>query len=411
METMRSTRSAIDEAHHALWKKFIDTHGIILDFIGDKPTPEECALGKPNAIGWFSPIEDGPMFTGLYLPAIVERARRSRDMADTAKARRLANGLIKCASVSDVPGMIVRGFAVDGRSHYPLGSDDQTHPWFLGLYAYWKSDIPTDAEKRAIVDKVREVADVLESTGWRCPCDGSFTGDFRGGFTGELFRDAARYLFMLRAVHEMTGDAVWMERYLKARDEKPGTRGLSRAAICAEGYLYDLAHFKWERLPAYQTWIYVGTQASVRHLIGFEDDTDIREYYRRGLAAAAAEAIYGISNSGFETFDNNDAKIFGASDWRAVYAQWFPQKTQEDAERLSRMRDNAKNGERGHYEHRYMVSPLAAAAIAAQAGDPAHRELIESVLRQYDYSRLNSSRFFFAECAYFSMPEQRYSHA
>ena len=76
---------------------------------GDIHSPEDCSDGRPNAIGWWSPIENAPMFTGLYLPAICERAKRSGATGDREKARRLTGGLLKCASVSDVPGFIARG--------------------------------------------------------------------------------------------------------------------------------------------------------------------------------------------------------------------------------------------------------------------------------------------------------------
>ena len=78
-----------EQAHAELWNRFVDQHGIIRDYVGDLPTPEDCALGKPNAIGWWSPIEDGPMFTGLYLPAVCERARRTGNAVDKEDARRL----------------------------------------------------------------------------------------------------------------------------------------------------------------------------------------------------------------------------------------------------------------------------------------------------------------------------------
>ena len=129
----RTTLQAIEQAHAELWGRRIDRHGVMLDYVGEIPTPEDCQLGRPNAIGWWSPIENGPMFTGMYLPAMCERARRSGADEDKANARRLAEGLVKCASVSEVPGFIARGMGTDGRCHYPLGSDDQTHPWFLSL--------------------------------------------------------------------------------------------------------------------------------------------------------------------------------------------------------------------------------------------------------------------------------------
>ena len=89
--------AAVKQAHLELWWRLVDRHGIIHDYVCELPTPEDCRLGKPNAIGWWSPIENGPMFTGLYLPAACERARRSGDPSDKAQATRLAQGLVKCA--------------------------------------------------------------------------------------------------------------------------------------------------------------------------------------------------------------------------------------------------------------------------------------------------------------------------
>ncbi|MEI7682486.1 MAG: hypothetical protein WCK07_24040, partial [Betaproteobacteria bacterium] len=117
-QAAESTAAAVERAHVELWGRFVDSHGVIRDFVGETPTPEDCALGRPNAIGWWSPIENGPMFTGMYLPAACERARRSGAAEDRAKARRLAQGLLKCASVSEVRGFIARGIGSDGRCHY-----------------------------------------------------------------------------------------------------------------------------------------------------------------------------------------------------------------------------------------------------------------------------------------------------
>ena len=134
--SLRAEEPAVEKAHAETWRRFIDDHGVMRDYVGELPTPEDCRLGKPNAIGWWSPIENGPMFTGMYLHAMVERARRSGAASDKEQARKLAQGLLKCASVSDVPGFVARGIGSDGNCHYPLSSDDQMQPWFLGLHAY-----------------------------------------------------------------------------------------------------------------------------------------------------------------------------------------------------------------------------------------------------------------------------------
>ena len=401
--TAATCTAAVEQAHCELWRRLVDRHGIIHDYVGELPTPEDCALGKPNAIGWWSPIENGPMFTGLYLPAACERARRSRDPSDKAQARRLARGLLKCASVSKVPGFIARGVGTDGVCHYPLGSDDQTHPWFYGLHAYFKSDIAMAEERREIAAKMKEVADVLESTGWTCPCDGAFQGQFRGGFQGHLFRDAARYLFMLRAMVEVTGDHVWLDRYKKALAQRPTGSDKTRVEICAEGYALDRGAIK--NIDEFQLWIYVGSQGSLAKLITMETDESVRARYRAGLCANASNALAAVETHA--RFDNNDAKVFGNANWRAVFSTWFRQSTQADAAKLSETGDNAKRGERKFYEGRYMRNPLAAAAIVALGGDAANREAVERAIGHYDYSKLHMAEFFFAECAYYALPARK----
>lgn len=391
---------AVEQAHSELWRRFVDPHGIIRDFVGELPTPEDCALGKPNAIGWWSPIENGPMFTGLYLPAACERASRSGDSSDKEQARRLAQGLLKCASVSDVPGFIARGVGSDGVCHYPLSSDDQTHPWFYGLHAYYKSNLPTADDRQMIATKVKEVADALDATRWRIPCEGAFKGEFRGGFQGHLFRDAVRYLFILRATYDITGDRVWLDRYQKALTERPGHAGKTRGEICAEGYPFDREAIK--NIDQSQLWIYVGCQASLAKLISMETDATLLTHYRAGLAVNARNALPAIS--AHTSFENNDTKVFGNADWRAVYSTWFAQPTQADAEKLAKISDPAKRGERKGYESRWMRNPLAAAAIVAMIGDGTEREAIERALRHYDYSKLNMAEFFFAECAFYALP-------
>jgi hypothetical protein len=395
-----SIAQAVEQAHSELWRRIVDPHGVIRDYVGELPTPEDCTLGKPNAIGWWSPIENGPMFTGLYLTAACERARRSSDPADKEKAQRLSQGLLKCASVSDVPGFIARGMGTDGLCHYPLSSDDQTHPWFLGLHAYLKSDIPTTEERQKIVAKVKEVAEALDATGWQVPCEGAFKGEFRGGFRGHLFRDAARFLFLLRATYEITEEQVWLDRYHMALAERPHQADKTRIEICSEGYPRDREAI--ENIDDSQLWIYVGAQASLAKLVLMETDGSIQASYRTGMVCNAKHALPGVA--AHASFDNNDTKVFGNADWRAVYTTWFQQPTQADAKRLSETGDRRKRGQRKYYESRFMRNPLAGAAIVALLGNGAEREAIERAIGHYDYTKLNMAELFFAECAFYALP-------
>ena len=93
----KSPEEAVAAAHRELWSRFVDEHGLILDYVGLKgeivrPTPEDCRDMKPSALSWGVPNEDGPMFNGLYLDAACNRWTITQKDEDRAKARRLIHG-------------------------------------------------------------------------------------------------------------------------------------------------------------------------------------------------------------------------------------------------------------------------------------------------------------------------------
>ena len=103
--------------------------------------------------GWCS-----PQLTRLAPPWSHRRShppRRSGSPADQAEARRLSQGLLKCASVSDVPGFVARGIGPDGRRHYPLSSDDQIHPWLLGPHAFFPHRTPSTSASPDLLPPIR----------------------------------------------------------------------------------------------------------------------------------------------------------------------------------------------------------------------------------------------------------------
>ena len=275
------------------------------------------------------------------------------------------------------------------------------HPWFLGMHAYLQSDIPTTDERKVLLAKVREVADALESYGWKVPCDGAFKGDFRGGFKGEHFRDAARYLYLLRATYDMTGEAVWLERYRQALAEKPPGSAETRQEICALGCPRDLSFIP--TIQKGQFWIYVGTQAGLARLAAVETDPAVKAAYRQGLDVTAQFARSSVDTHAM--FDNADQGFFGTADWRAANPTWFPQPTQAEAERLAKIVDFKKRGPRKNYEATWMRHPLAAAAVLALSGDESGRAAVLKAVSHYDYAKLNMAEFFFAEVAYYALPE------
>ena len=167
-----SVSGALEAFEGKIWGDFISEHGLVLDYKGDLPAPQDCIEGRPNFLNWWGPTENAAKFTGLYLASVCQRHNLNPSKSDAEKARTLARGLMLCASVSDVDGFVSRGVSLDGKTHYPLGSEDQTIPWIYGLYLYIKSGIPDDAEKKAVISKIIEVCSALDKNGWNCPCDG-----------------------------------------------------------------------------------------------------------------------------------------------------------------------------------------------------------------------------------------------
>ncbi len=152
----RATAEAVERAHREMWRRFIAADGTVLDFADlngavSLPTAEECRDMKPSAMGWWTPIENGGFFGGLYLDALCNRWRATRAEADAARARQIAAGLLKLAATRGPPGFVARGFASDGVSHYPASSSDQTFPWFYGLYRYATSGLPAEDERARVV--------------------------------------------------------------------------------------------------------------------------------------------------------------------------------------------------------------------------------------------------------------------
>lgn len=145
------------------------------------------------------------------------------------------------------------------QDRHPLGSEDQTLPWFYGLSAYVQDGFDADGK---VVAKMKEVAEALEKVEWKCPCDQAFAGEFRGRFRrgGLLFCIAAHYLFVLRAMYEMTRDRAWLEKYeaglgnRKDFERRTMTAPLSAAAICAYAGLYRdectaaIAHYDYSTI-------------------------------------------------------------------------------------------------------------------------------------------------------------------
>lgn len=391
--------AAAESAHAEIWRRFIDKHGVMLDFTAldgsvPLPTPEECRDGKPNALGWFQPIENGAMFNGLYMDAAVNRWRKTKDKADGDKARRLMEGLLLLASVSDVKGFVARGVSTDGRSHFPMGSDDQTSPWFLGLWRYLESGLATRAERERITAKLVETADVIVGRGWSLPAEEPFGR--RGGFAEFRFDAAPRLLFVAKMLHTVTGDRKWDTIYRKALAERGGKDNLTRLEICERGMVFWYAKT--------HNWTSCTCVGALRGLWEMEQDGAIRAAFARGLEASAELAAKSLTL--VAELDPNDKSAFD-TDWRTpMLPLWVPQKTEKEAQSLAELQLRAfvKVSPRRNKEAAFVREPTAAAWIVTLAPNPntirPHISTIEQVLVRFDYKQLYYSTFFWIEAAW-----------
>lgn len=419
----RTEAQAVEQAHAELWKRFVNAHGLLNDYTAldgtvSLPSPEECQADKPNALGWWTPIENGPFFGGLYLDAQCQRWRATKTPATAEEARKVARGLLALAGTSDRPGFIARGFATDGRAHYAASSSDQTYPWFYGLWRYATSGVPDAAERQQLANTLKRVALGLEANEWKMPCDREGFGHFghwTGGFPGSKgtlsgaepqFDAAVRLLFVLRAVHQLTGEASWLEKYRARLAEKPSGSEKTRLQICAEGVRY-VAPGEPPRYPeSPPIWTSASSQAGLRALLELEADPALRAQFQQGLDANAGSAAPFVAR--YRTYD--DAKFLAFDpNWRALNAAWRPQADIGEAVKLAteQYRLWNKQSPRRLAEADQMRDPLFAAWIVALSGnsaiiDPARPD-IRGALTHYRWEKLNTCLFFMAECVYWQL--------
>jgi hypothetical protein len=400
--------SAAELAHVEIWRRFIDKNGIMIDFTDldgsvSLPTPEECREGKPNALGWWSPIENGAMFNGIYMDAALNRWRHTKSAEDAAKARRLMIGLLLLNEISDVKGFVARGVSSDREAHYPMGSNDQTLPWFLGLWRYLDSGLATKEERALITAHFIVTAEAIVALKWAMPAEPPFGR--RGSFAGFDFDSAPRLLFVCKMMHAVTdeaaGKAKWEAMYRAALHERGGKENMSRLEACERGMVFHYAK--------YHSWTSCTCVGAVRALWELEQDDAIKSAYARGLQASADLAFKSLPMA--RQFDNVDTSRF-EMDWRgSMLPLWKPQKTEQEAQDLAhaQLKEFLKVSPRRAKETEFVREPTAAAWIVSLAPDTTILKQraadVERVIAHYDYAKLRYSQFFWVECAWWRLKE------
>lgn len=385
--------AAAESVNRNLWNRFMSPDSVLYDYAGPAgevvlPTPEECRRHIPNGLGWWTPVENGGFFTGMYLIAAADRYRQNPTAENREKVKRLAGGLYRLQDVGKTPGFIARGIGTDGECHYAASSNDQVFPWFLGLWSYWNTDIPTDAERAECAGRMARLAGELEKINWLIPGD---MPDFtRGWWLGENFCSAVHLSSVTRIMYEVTKDEHWKELHYRYLNE-PDRKGVRRRDRIAAG-MDDLA--------PWSAWFNSNAQYAVRELYRLETDPALRELYRKSLRINAEKAVPLLPLH--RKYDTAATYAF-TPDWHRMMPPWREQENERDAQTLALEQigvwDRACPAIA--VEKASLKPAICAGYIIVLSEQPElieqHWPQIEEAILRFNYDKLHYSAFFYVE--------------
>lgn len=358
-----------DKLNSQIFSRFIGKHGIMYDYAGlhgevQLPSKEECEAMKPNALGWWTPIENGGFFNGLYLIEQCRRYVNSKNEKDKEHVRTLVRGLLLLQDAGRTPGFIARGVGSDGQSHYPCSSNDQVYPWYLGLDAYLNTDIPGAEERKEITARLERQTKNLQKNSWiLCgdPAQGNPKNFSWGSFRPGDYVTSVHILVITELAARHTGKAEWRKLHEQLRSQK--LKNGQTVLQCVEAGP--------AKMPAWSSWYMAGVQYGVRLLRDAEKNPEIRSAYQRALQKNAKLALPLIRL-------HRKFKIAGerprfTPDWRSMMPPWRPQLNAQEARKLAMEQQHIWHSEKSPAlgEEKASLMPAASAAWnIVLTGDP-----------------------------------------
>ena len=307
----------LERLHHQVWSRFVRMpQGHLLDYANPNgettiPTAQECARSMPNALGWWTPIENGAFFGGLYVYALIEQYERTPEKKAAEEIQILIGGLKQLQDVAKVDGFIARGVADDNESHYPFSSEDQVVPWILAMQAYLRSSLCREPDE--IQERLLRVLRPMKENGWRILTDveGMLLGSWEASAS---WRAAAKLLYCARVLCMLTEDPEDLRHYEALRDSAPEGWPIARKEIVAAGFSHDMVQFQSLK----QSWIFLASHLGLRELAIL--DPENAAYYREGIRLDGVTAFRMIDE--MKTYDN---KTDGFDmNWRRLEPLWEP---------------------------------------------------------------------------------------
>lgn len=277
-QTTLDNQTALDVIWAAL-ETFIDPDtGVIYDLSlgrADLPTREQVLDDVPNPCGWAAGFEDAALNAGLMLPFAIGLAQRSGKQKWEAVAQRLADLVLKLATVSDTPGFLARGVLPDGLTYYRNSSADQYTMVITAMHALCQWEGAGAERQQQAAHFVSQVMALLEKHDWDIP-----TSDEKAGWvgeTGQFWPDrATRLLQFAVADAALNPSPQTLARYRSLRDEAGSRR--ARGLFCKPGAT---------SVP----YAVLQTQVSLRLLYELEPDAEFKQVWRLAMHDLAENSI------------------------------------------------------------------------------------------------------------------------
>lgn len=369
----------LERLHHLVWSRFVRMpQGHLLDYADPNgettiPTAQECARSMPNVLGWWTPIENGAFFGGLYAYALIEQYERTPDKKAAEEIQILIDGLKHLQDVSAVDGFIARGVADDGASHYPFSSEDQVVPWVLAMHAYLRSSLCKTPNE--IRERLLRTLRPMKENGWRVLTDveGMLLGSWEASGS---WRSAAKLLYCARVYSMLTEAPEDLQHYEALRDSAPANGPLARKEVVAAGFAHDMVQF----LSLRQPWIFLASHLGLKELAIL--DPENAAYYREGIRLDGVTAYRLIDE--MKNYDNETGGF--DMDWRRLEPLWKPlgnstREAIDNAGAMGRVWSSEVVPHR-HMEHSILGFSLFSGWIAVTCGDSPIETLAKKKLEE-----------------------------
>ena len=403
-----------------LEKKVNPETGLLFNYTDDDyhispPTAEECRMGMPNHNGWHCPTEDGAYYSGLYLDALCCRWKYAKDEKAAQAAIRVAAGLCTLSEIGP-DGFVARSYTGPDLAHFSCGSDDQTFPWFYGLWRFLHSGLGDDELNLRICRNITRVGNALYNNNFRIPSDPVNFG-IRGDYLRAPLRDICKLLFICLVMRDITKDEIWTERYEAYLYGYPEGSDKTRLSIVLEGSNlpeYDgesvfycikdgqnmeYVFGKKRKTTQISLFLRVMANIAINALCELDKNTERVAMYRKMLCREVKHALTHIGR-----FREIHTLVFPEfnGNWRLLRDYWKPQTNTIEAGDIAWQQHVpwAKICPRAPFENAFVREPLFAACIAALSADSAviseNISLFYEILTDMPYEKLNSSTFYAA---------------